>query len=758
MKMCFFMLILLAIFYSVLPAESNTIYMHHLAPSLIVGDSTFTFPAEPHEKYGIKISGLTRKAHRFICIQSYPLSVEVTDEHGLSSIYNGSYSFLKSMNGSVLAIGEVTSANGTHFHFSDTYSIQSSDKSFLMSRKVTVQSVSAIDKGFSTFIYLPADKTYGMNDFDFLAPGIWYEQNSHAPSGALAGSMKDKDYLFREDRMSLPLIMMRNRNSGATVELLHIHGYPATFPGETGRGRIINSAMQFGSVGVLNHRAPGVAFWFPGTEGQRTYVPGQDDQGAQWAYREHPVAEGFRQEYQLLLKINYTPDYPSAVQQAWLVGWNQYHPSIYHADLKKAYLCSMQLLANICHSYDGVEDIPFELTVPGGAIPDRGALSGEMGFAGQQIPACVMVLRYGLETGNAKLLENASQIINFWAANARTPSGVMRTWYDITPEGKRIWRSYPMFLRVASDGLEGVLDAWSIMKKYGYNRPLWLQFARSYGDWLVKNQNPDGSFYRSYQFDGSPLDITTDTTDHPIKFLVELSIVTGNKKYLDAARKSGEYCLSSVTKKYAYVGGTPDNPNVMDKEGGVIALESFLALYDATEDVRYLKAASQAAWYTETWVYCWNIPMPSGDPECDFPLNRSTIGMSLIASGHSGADNFMAREPFVYFRLYLLTGEKQFRDFARMLLYNTKQLMDIDHSLHYAMPGLQLEAMSLSIPRGHSVKMWLPWLSVSALEPLIRFQDTFGAMDLSTIEKTPLKKLKKMSLQFGRTQGLQAIL
>ena len=79
--------------------------------------------------------------------------------------------------------------------------------------------------------------------------------------------------------------------------------------------------------------------------------------------------------------------------------------------------------------------------------------------------------------------------------------------------------------------------------------------------------------------------------------------------------------------------------------------------------------------------------------------------------------------------------------------------MDMDNTLHYAMPGLQIEAMTLSIPRGHSVKMWLPWLTVGMLEPLIHFQEAFGTMNFSSIEQIPLKTQKEMSLQFGRTQG-----
>ena len=73
--------------------------------------------------------------------------------------------------------------------------------------------------------------------------------------------------------------------------------------------------------------------------------------------------------------------------------------------------------------------------------------------------------------------------------------------------------------------------------------------------------------------------------------------------------RAGEFCLHSVHESYAYVGGTPDNPNVMDKEAGMMVLDAFLSLFDLTRDPRWLTAATQTARYSETWVYCWDIPV-----------------------------------------------------------------------------------------------------------------------------------------------------
>ena len=147
-----------------------------------------------------------------------------------------------------------------------------------------------------------------------------------------------------------------------------------------------------------------------------------------------------------------------------------------------------------------------------------------------------------------------------------------------------------------------------------------------------------------------------------------------------------------------------------------------------------MEAAVQAAWFSETWLVAWDIPVPIGDARADFPRGRTTRGLSLIATGHSGADTFMAAYAYQYYRLYRLTGEPNFLAVSRSLLYNTKQITDWDGTLGYAHRALQTEAVSLSLLRGHSVRLWLPWLTVGQIEPLVRLQDAYGNMDIDAIE------------------------
>ena len=80
-----------------------------------------------------------------------------------------------------------------------------------------------------------------------------------------------------------------------------------------------------------------------------------------------------------------------------------------------------------------------------------------------------------------------------------------------------------------ADGMEAILDAYVYLHKRGEERQSWLDFCIKTGDWLVRVQNEDGSFYRAYNTDGSIRMDSKSNTPSVIRFLVQLYLVTGNE-------------------------------------------------------------------------------------------------------------------------------------------------------------------------------------------------------------------------------------
>ena len=70
----------------------------------------------------------------------------------------------------------------------------------------------------------------------------------------------------------------------------------------------------------------------------------------------------------------------------------------------------------------------------------------------------------------------------------------------------------------------------------------------------------------------------TNVADHPIPFLVALSAATGDPRYGEAAARAGAFAAERMGASFHYIGGACDNPNVLDKEAGVLAMQAFLSL------------------------------------------------------------------------------------------------------------------------------------------------------------------------------------
>jgi len=695
--------------------------------------------------YGLSVRLLGVSA-RGVFAQDHPLSLEVVDHTQKPIWLTGEYSAVEMLSHKIQCKGVLVSRTGTMFHFADEYSVHGQG-GFELLRRITISSASPQDVAFMSRFGLTSGNHAQLKDYDLFVPGVWYRNNRHVRRTALASDYSHQHFYFREDRLPLPIVMMRARHSGITLALGHYKPDGSSFLGDRGLQRVVDERLQFGSLGVQNTHRPTAVFLFPGTEGEKTYVNGGRVE-KRWALRSHPIRKGVKHSYRILMRLTHSPDFPSALRETWRYFFDSFATKVQEVNLEAVYRDGIAVLDRYAREYDGVPGLPFSVNLPDGSIKE---ISFQMGFVGQQIHAGYLLIKHGLENNIPRLVIKGEGIVEFWTRHSLLASGLPRTWYDIHP---RRWRDYKTFLRIASDGAEGVLLAWSVMARHDRTRPTWLKYCERFGNWLVTHQNSNGSFYRQYDFNDNPVQKTTLNTTHPIKFLIDLHLATGNPRYLKTAVRAGQFCLKSVHKNYQYVGGTPDDPDVIDKEAGLIAFDAFLALYDATKKKSWLDAAVQAACFSETWMYSWNVPMVGGDSRSDFPKHRTTSGLSLIATGHSGADMFMAYYPFQYYRLFLYTGDTHFRDVARMLLHNTKQTLDWDGSLRYAHRGLQTEAMSIAYRRGYSVRLWLPWLTVATLDPLVQLRDTFGSSSIDEIEQYGVRKRQDLNRKFAKQRNI----
>jgi hypothetical protein len=662
------------------------------------------------------------------------------------------YSAFRQAGPELIASGKAESATGTKIEIVDRWSIDPAG-GFILNREVTCRA-KGDETAYASEIELIVPQAKKLVDADVFIPGIWYATADHTPKSGLITDFGQRDFILREDRMPLPLVSVRDRASGWSLTMEHRKPDGATIGADDNIGRVMDERLLFGSLGVRRDDDQlRIVFCFPGSEGEQTGIFGYKPD-LRTAERFHPLKVGATQRYTLAVRVEKFDSFNAQVRGVWRAAYQAATPEVVKGDIRAVFDASINVLDHYAYTKASVSGFPFGVSLPDGAVKDP---SLQMGFVGQQLPCASYLIDEGIRSNRPELTAKGERVVDFWVKNSFNEKGVPRTWYDLEPTPH--WRNYNTFLRVVTDGTSGALHAWQIERAAGRTKPTWSTFARRVGEWLLKIQNKDGSFYREWRFDGSPASQSKTSTLHPVRLLVDLSCATGEKKYRDAAIRAAEFALTENKNGATYVGGTPDNPDVIDKEAGWIAMDSYLALYDVTQDKKWLDAALDAATFTETWVYAWNVPLPRDKENVGVPRVKTFAGTNLIATGHSGADNFLAFASFSYVRLWIYTGDEHWLDVAKLLQHNSAQFIETGkdgNALGYAVPGLQVEAFSLAVNRGNSVKIWLPWLTSATLEPMARMRETFGEIDVDSVAKIDRADLKRRNSEAARDRGYRS--
>jgi len=362
------------------------------------------------------------------------------------------------------------------------------------------------------------------------------------------------------------------------------------------------------------------------------------------------------------------------------------------------------------------------------ARADRKAV---MGFTGKNLEAANFLLQEAaLDDGlrGRRLRHSGEAIIaSFLRLNMSPPAAEGFNLDDGRPVcaiGNR-----EVFLRSFGDDVKALLKAYERERRLGRHHVDWLKWCRQFADWLLTQQQPSGGFPRSWTpGNGRVVSPSPNASFNAVPLLVILHRITGQGKYLNAARRAADFCWANGQNRGWFVGGTIDNPDVIDKEAGTLSVEAYLALYEATQKKKWLDRAVAAANFAETWIYCWNVPMPADEDDSRLHWKRGvpTVGLQLIATGHSLTDVYMAFDADEFAKLYQYTGDAHYLTVARILLHNTKGMLAMPGRLFdLQTPGWQQEHWSLAPPRGYGLhRGWLPWAATSHLNGI------FGVLEL----------------------------
>ena len=700
-----------------------------------------------------------RKDGKTLYFNHRPIYLSIKTYSAMSEFRDCVYDQVQKENGCIRAEGRFTSDNGSVFFVRDIYSIEGG--AMKITRDTIVEKKSEDDLGFQTKIFFYAAESDQIPEFYYFSPGQWYQHNEYASHRSL-GKRMDYQYYWRKETYSgLPMFAMQNIASGETISFSR-WAANATLPSldrvSSENYAYVDPKMTVGSFGISKAKPEAVTYTYyghamhtplprtqcdglsidyiyPGANGQtpaRDMGPYHVDEPLEFRSWQHPVRVGFSQHYEIAVTFGCYDSYLTMMKETWREVYPRLKDRLFEVNNGLLFENMMKLLKIVTRNFGNSWGTPFVAQLPDF---DPNSFSAEIGFVGQQTGIGYQLLRWGTMCNDSEAAQKGLGILNFWVRETMTETGCPKVWLHL---GTHQFEPQPQWIREIADGLEAILDAYVFEHNLGVEYTEWLDYCIKTADWLVSMQNEDGSYYRSYNYDNSVCMDSKANTPSIVRFLIQMYLVTKTESYKSAAIRAGDWTFENQYIKMEYRGGTCDQSDVMDKEAGIYAMFAFMSLYDLTEDKRWLTAACGAADYVETFTFVWSFPVALPYP--NHPFNRTHIsGQSNVTVGSGGGDVYMAACSYVYYRLYLMTGDDQYRDFAEFINLNTKQANDVDGSCGYAIPGLVNEGGSFSEQQYSGRYHWLPWCTFVEVDPASRLYDTFGAFEIADIEKLPLK-------------------
>lgn len=696
--------------------------------ALIHGNYRLDFVKDQANKYFIRtldIQGMSKNAtgtsDRYMFENITPIRIFMNGSNDLLTAYDE----VSLTNFGYEARRELLTSSGSVLSVKDAYYIANEQEfgSFNVRRSVTVISAHSNDKGFASEFLLQANQ---VGDYEYFVPNNVFKTLNEART-------------FRETQLGLPMMMLRSRAKGYTLSLARYQPV------------IHYEDNNYASL-EINPTRKDITIVYPSKEGNRKY---------------HTVMQGAAHVYDIVIRLETTVDYEEATASVYNAHFNLQNQRIVATDIDTVYKVVNEDYKTLLHAEEQTHPdtnkkytsygLPWRIHIENGEI---GPYTYQAGFIGQQLPSAYNMMLYGLMNDDLTSLQNGINVIDFWVNDAEFMSiaGVPYIWYDTWAND---FRSYPSFLRMQVDAMEGLLDAYRLASAHGINKESWFEALTMFGEFLAYNQNEDGSYYRTYNYDGGPFvswdngieeppgnivqSFSKGNTPMAIRFLSKFYETTGNEIYKDAALKAGNYVYNFLYPSGFYQGGTCDNPNAIDKEAGVFAMYAYDALYTLTGEAKWLKALKQATAFTMSTVLVSSFPVRNSLNKSAKPVMAGyTDGLSFInSSAGSGVDNYIAFLYYQLFRVYIYTGEITYLKQAEFVQQNTKSIMDWDGMLNYPYRSLVAEASSVTSFTYHSADggVWVTWSSVANAEPIAKMYTNFGNADVMNFSETDLSLL-----------------
>jgi len=425
----------------------------------------------------------------------------------------------------------------------------------------------------------------------------------------------------------------------------------------------------------------------------------------------------------------------------------------------------------------------------------------QYGFTGQNVLNAYNLIRAGHAFGNPEYRRVARRVIDFFVDTIHIPeTGMFYNLYNVDTGRMDFWWTgllLPLayaapgeslerlmgpiythwadviaqlqtmegsYLRCMSEDAQALLLAYDYERSQGAEHPDWLRAAWGYGEFLLRSQEADGSWYRAYDRQGHKITnpaIWFGTTVYEqksssataIPFLVKLGQVTGDRRYITAACRAGRFVRDTFVDDVKFCGGIHDSMYVkgqlIDNEGLLFAMTGLLALSKEVGGDFFRQGAINAARLFASWICLWDIPLPAGSTLERYGFRSTGIG-ACDTCGAGYVHPFQLIAIATLSEIADMTGDSVMLDVAELTFHGCNQTVAVPgKDWGYRYTGLQEEGYQVSWCwlddpvfegtefghrwKGEGNKTCFPWIPAVAVFGYWQMMDRYGTVDFDTI-------------------------
>lgn len=682
--------------------------------------ATVTFTRSGNE-WGMEIAGGASPR----ISQSKPARIEIYQSGSDLQQLTSGYSSVKKTSTGVAAIADIPYGNKAVFHISDVWAIQGSVLS--VKRNLTIKG--SAPGGFNSSVVFTFDPSAQWQDANFMFPGGIYGDPTYDGERSPGGTLNFNAHrlVMREDILAAPVFAISFK-TGATVSMMDPAPRGDSTDEETKLTKLTmtDARFQFGAIGTWQPDGHPLEFGFMYPATSNDYGATRDaTANERWIRRFHPISSEVKHNYELRIRFGQNESFRDASRNTWRWAWSTLNPPINYIDVIAMRTVLADQLSSQVLTINGNTAVPFVASTMND-IRNWNWQMVAMGFVGKDLECADMLLREAERDKTARGQKMRQQGLAMIATAIRALPTVplAGTGFDITT-GKpwdHIWLS--PWLRNATEDMRVLLRAYRRERLEGRQHPEWLSWVKQYGDWLIQQQRADGSFPRRWKpSSNEPAEPSGTASYNPVPMLVLLSEETDDPKYQQSAIKAADYVWTNFGSRGLFIGGAIDNPNITDKEAGMLSMEAFLSLYESTKEQKWLDRAKAAGDFAESWIWIWNLPMPVDAKNADLHYKQGvpTVGVQGITAANTGStDEYLDWAVASYAKLYRYSKDPHYLEVAKVLLHDTKAMV--------AMPGRQYDVKGIGWQQEHwrmgpgpagrgrgSHRFWLPWVTANHL-------------------------------------------